>query len=176
MIDSELRREIKTEIERQVQIILAGISGNNTNSIETIENLYPGMPNVVDRPVMHPYGMVSRAKKGTVQVVARQGEHLGNWVVMGHRDKDRPDVEEGETILYNTDSKAFIYLRKDGFEIECEGVKLLEQLIKLMNTIINARTNTIFGPQPLIPNPAGVVLGETFLQIKQQLTTLKGGA
>lgn len=177
MIDPEIQRMIRLEVQRHVQVILAGLTGSNSESKEDIQSLYPGMATIPDRPVMHPFGFVSRAKSGTVQVTGRMGENFGNWVVLGHRDKDRPtEIKEGESILYNTEYKLKIYLKNDGFEIEVDGVKLLDQLIKLLTTIINARTNTIFGPQPLIPNPVGVVNGEDWTMIKQKLTEMKGEA
>lgn len=176
MNDSEMRRFIQEEIKRQVQVILAGISGDNTEAVEDIQNLYPGMPTLTQRPISHPFGFVSRAMPGTVQVVARHGEHIGNWVVLSHRDKNRPKVRPGEVVLYNTEFKTELRVYNNGFEIMANGVNLIEEMIKLLNTIINARTNTIFGPQPLIPQATGIPNGEEWTIIKQQLIKMKGEA
>lgn len=100
-MESELIRFIRREIARQVQIVLSGETDGNTTQTENIGQLYPGMPTIEGRPVVHPYGMVSRAPNGTIQCNVRQGEHLGNLVVVGHRDKARPDLEQGEVMLYN---------------------------------------------------------------------------
>lgn len=173
MTDPDIIRFIRTEIAKQLNVILSGVAGTTTKESEDIEQLFPGMATITSRPVMHPYGISSRAPKGTISVVGRQGEHYGNRLVLGHRDKNRPEVQEGEVFLYN-EHGGIIRLKKEGLDIERNGVELLEQLIKLLTTIINARTNTIFGPQPLIPNPAGSPLGETFLQIKAKLQDIKG--
>lgn len=101
MMSPEDRKFIREEIARQVNIILSGQAGANTVQTETIDNLFPSMPSIVNRPVMHPYGIVSRAPRGTLSVTARQGEHAGNRMVIGHRDKNRPDVGSGEAALYN---------------------------------------------------------------------------
>lgn len=100
-MDSNLIRFIRQEIKRQVQIVLSGSTDGNTKETENIAELYPGMPTIESRPVVHPYGLVSRAPNGTIQCNIRQGEHIGNWLVVGHRDKNRPDVQQGEVMLYN---------------------------------------------------------------------------
>lgn len=101
MLAGDVRRFIQQEIARQVNVILSGQAGANTVSTETIDNLFPGMPGILDRPVMHPYGISSRAPMGTISVTARQGDHAGNRITLGHRDANRPSVEEGEVQLYN---------------------------------------------------------------------------
>jgi hypothetical protein len=110
MMTPDDRKFIKEEIARQVNIILSGQAGANTVQTETIENLFPAMPSILRRPVMHPYGLVSRAPRGTLSVTARQGEHAGNRLVLGHRDKDKPQVAVGEVQLYNQFGQA-IYLK-----------------------------------------------------------------
>lgn len=106
----EMRREIRKEVAKQVYVILAGMVGTNTNQTEDILSTYPGAPPIPSRPVMHPYGIVSRAPTGTIQVVSRVGEHPGAKMVMGHRDANRPNVNQGETQLYNQFGQA-IYLK-----------------------------------------------------------------
>ncbi len=109
MMDAETIRFVKEEIKRQLNIILNSASGANTSQTETIDSLYPGMPGIDDRPVMHPFGFVSRATQGTISVTARVGADIQNRMTLGHRDKMRPDVEEGEVMLYNsTDDKIYV--------------------------------------------------------------------
>lgn len=101
MIDGELKRAIQQEVRKQVNIILSGQAGQNDQFSETINNLFPGMPGIVDRPVMHPYGLSSRAPMNTISVTARTGDHAGNRMTLGHRDANRPAVGSGEVQLYN---------------------------------------------------------------------------
>lgn len=110
MTDGELLSFLRKEIKKQVNIVLAGLSGQNTSVSEDINSQYPGSPVVPARPVMHPYGLVSRSPTGTVQVVARVGDHPGNRMVLGHRDAARPTIAQGETQLYNQFGQA-IYLK-----------------------------------------------------------------
>lgn len=116
MITGETRRYIEQEIKRHVNIILSGQAGSNSQFVETIDNLFPGMPGILNRPVMHPYGLVSRAPAGTISVTAKQGDHPGNRVVLGHRDSARPTIEAGETQLYNEFGQA-IYLQNGSIHI-----------------------------------------------------------
>lgn len=100
-MDGEAIRFIREEVRKQVNIILNGQAGNNDQFSEDINNLYPGCPTIPLRPVMHPYGFGSRAPTGTLQITARNGEHPGNRLILGHRDANRPTLNAGETILYN---------------------------------------------------------------------------
>lgn len=103
MIDSEIQRYIQQEVKRQVHVILSGAAGTNSAVItETIKSLYPGMAEIPDRPIMHPFGIASRAPADTISVTARQGDHPGNVLTLGHRDKSRPtDLGDGESVLYS---------------------------------------------------------------------------
>lgn len=101
MLESDVIAYIRKEISRQMNVILSGQSGTNDQFFENIENMFPGMSTINSRPVMHPYGVVSRAPRGTFQVNGRQGDHFGNRVVLGHRDQNRPALAEGEVFLYN---------------------------------------------------------------------------
>lgn len=146
MMDSETRRFIREEIARQVRIILTGATDSNTSQREGIAQLFPGMPTIESRPVMHPYGMVSRAPDGTIQVCGRQGEHQGNWLVLGHRDANRPDIDQGEAALYNAEGQA-IYLKNGEVRVgslESQNpVVLGDELRAYLDAIIAwARTHT----------------------------------
>lgn len=116
MNDADQTRFIKQEIERQLNVILTGSAGANDQFKETISNQFPGMPDIPDRPVMHPYGLASRAPRGTLSVTARMGEHIGNRMTIGHRDKNRPELAEGEAILYNQFGQQ-IYLKEGEIHI-----------------------------------------------------------
>lgn len=144
MTDGEVIRFIRMEITKQLNVILSGKTASATEQSEDIEEMFPGMPTVTQRPVMHPYGFVSKAKTGTLSVVARQGEHIGNRMVLGHRDKDRPtDLEEGETAIYSLGKYTVrsrngkLELGKDGdYEEMVMGETLRQFLILLIQHIM----------------------------------------
>lgn len=102
MNDVEIRAMIKEEVNKMVSgIILNGQAGATTVDVEDIDNMYPGMPTVTKRPVVHPYGYASRAPRGVLSVIARIGEHFGNRYILGHRDNKKPQLNEGETAVYS---------------------------------------------------------------------------
>lgn len=104
MISPHEWKQITRLVHQMANVILSGKTAgtDGVKALESIETPYPGHPTIDDRPVAHPYGMVSRAVKGTVQVTARQGDHPANRLVLMHRDKDRPTLEnEGEVMLYD---------------------------------------------------------------------------
>lgn len=144
MITPEVRRAIEQEIRKHMNIILSGQAGANSVTTETIDNLYPEMPSMTDRPIMHPYGFVSRAPAKTISVTARQGENPGNRLILGHRDAARPQLESGESGIYNLNGYEVrlkgdsIVLGKNGtFETAVVGetlVTLLSNLITELST------------------------------------------
>lgn len=140
-MDGETIRFIQQEIRKQVNIILSGAAGNNDQFSETIDQLYPGSASLTGRPVMHPYGLVSRAPKGTLQVTARQGEHPGNRLILGHRDGNRPEIGAGETTLYNQYGQQ-IYLKQGEIHIgkpaSSDPVPLGNELIDFIKAFFTA--------------------------------------
>lgn len=118
-VEPDLRRFIRAEISRQMNIILSGVAGNfdPTAFTEDIEEMYPGADTITARPVMHPFGFVSSAPRGTLQVVARQGEHPSNRLVLGHRDAERPtDIAEGTAKMYSI-AGFQVYAGEDGIYV-----------------------------------------------------------
>lgn len=103
MNQAEIRRMIKEEIKVALQAISSGTAGTTSadGHSEDIDSLFPGLPTLTARPVMHPFGFISRAIKGIISVTAQQGSHPGNKMTLGHRDKNAPAVEVGESAIYS---------------------------------------------------------------------------
>lgn len=137
MMDGETIAFLRSEIKKQVNVILAGMTGTNTQFVEDILSQYPGSPTIQQRPVMHPYGFVSRAPTNTIQVVARVGDHPGARMVLGHRDALRPTINQGECLLYNQYGQA-IYLQNGQINI---GTMKAADPIPLGNELVSFLTN-----------------------------------
>lgn len=105
MITAREWNDIRRLVMQMANVILSGQTAatniENEVGTESIDNLYPGHPTIEKRPVAHPYGYVSRAPKGTGQVVGRQGEHPANRIVLLHRDQNRPAIGDGDVWLYD---------------------------------------------------------------------------
>lgn len=141
MLDAEDKKYIKQEIQKHINIILSGISSGNTIvDNENIGQLFPGMPNITERPVMHPYGYASRSVNDVIQVTGKQGEHVGNRIILGHRDKNRPkDLAQGESVVYSNGGLK-IYLRNNRIQITSENADnpavLYRELLALLESIL----------------------------------------
>lgn len=164
-------RFIREEIRKQMNIILNAETGVTDSQTETIQKLFPGMPNIDTRPVVHPYGLVSRAVQGVISVVARVGDHFGNRMVIGHRDNARPsDVDEGETIIYSVGdyrvkvSKTQILVGKGtDYEPVMVGETTRQFLISLVQLIVEHTHLGNLGIETSIP-----LNNEEFLQLEEE--------
>lgn len=142
MFDAEEIRFIREEIKKQIRVVAFGSAGTNTQDVEDVQQLYPGMPNIEKVPVSAPYGYASRAPQDTIEVTARVGEHPGNRVVLGHRAPDRPTgLAVGEMTIYSKAGYA-IRVRNDKIEVgkggEFEPVVVGETLKELLIAVLDA--------------------------------------
>lgn len=144
MMDAELTRFIREEVKRQLNVVLNAQAGSNDEQTEVIDALYPGMPGIGSRPVVHPYGFASRATAGTISVTVRTGEHPGNRMVIGHRSAARPkDLSEGETIIFSKgdyrikiENGQVLVGKGTDYEPVVVGETLRQFLISLVNLVI----------------------------------------
>jgi hypothetical protein len=170
MDNSEIRKMIQDEVKRQMNVIIHGAAGANDSQTETISQMFPGMTDIPARPVMHPYGFSSRATPGTIQVVGRVGEHIGNRMVLGHRDGKRPaDLQPGEVVLYNSTGQAF-YIRQGKVQLgsgsSSEPMVLGNVLMKCLTDLMAAFTES--------PQVVQTAVGPGFLDpaVRQKLMTV----
>lgn len=165
------RKWITDMVKQQVSIILSGNTAatqvDDVPGTESIDNLFPGCPTVEGRPVAHPFGLVSRAPKGTAQVTARQGEHPANRIVLSHRDKNRPALAaEGDVWLYDPRGNAVklidgkIVMKLAGTLELGEGAS---KGVARINDPVTLNPATLIGALNAAPSPAGtpIVAGMT---------------
>jgi hypothetical protein len=182
MIDPEIKSFIQREIQRSLMLILSGQAGVNTVTTETIESPgYPGSNSLEERPVMHPFGFVSRAPQGIISVIGRQGSDPGNYLVMGHRDPGRPEVEEGAAAMYASEKGPMmmtgakgVFVGKGGTAdkpllLGTEGGAFLGQLLDLIIAHVH--------PSPGAPanNVADFTQLKTQIDEKKLISTTDGG-
>jgi hypothetical protein len=168
MTDPKIIKIIRDEVKKQVNVILSGSAGANSVSAETIDDLYPGYPPMQNRPIMHPFGLSSRAPRGTISVTARQGEHPANRLVLGHRDSARPNVESGEVQLYNQYGQA-IYLKNGTVHVGTASANnpavVGNELKAMLESLIDAIANHTHIGNLGIPTAPPIQAG-TFSSIK----------
>lgn len=141
MMDADLKRLIQQMIKKELNVILTAQVVSNDHKTETISDHYPGADPIPKVSVMAPYGMVSRAPKGTKSVVARHGNDPANRLVIGHRDETRPkDLDEGEWMAYSI-GEMKIKVGKDKIQVgqgdTYEVLPVGEKLAELLGKIID---------------------------------------
>lgn len=171
MIDGELLRFVRQEISRQLNIILPGVAGGATVFKEDIDQLYPGMPTITERPIMHPFGVSSIAPRGTISITGQMGDHIGNRMVLGHMDKDAPeDIDAGETAVYSLGEyqvrvlNGKIELGKGGVFEEMVMGETLRQFLLLLLQYIMVHTHMSNVPSAPTSAPQN---NQDFLTLKQ---------
>lgn len=162
MLDSEVQRFIRQEITRHINLIVMGLSDENDKNSESVRNMFGEGPLTLKYPVCQPYGFSSRAKVGVQAVVARVGEHPAARLILGHRDIEKPDHEQGEAIIYNEFGQQ-IRLEQDAVKVGGAtadqplvlGTVLAELLGKLIDMMVTGDFLLVTSPgNPTGPNPA----------------------
>lgn len=181
MNQAEIRRMIREEIAVAMQAISSGSSGTNSadGHSEDIDSLFPGLPTLIQRPVMHPFGFISRAIKGLISVTAQQGNHPGNKMTLGHRDKNAPAVDVGESAIYSNGGyivrvyNGKIQLGKNGtFETLTCGDKLNTVLSTILDAIAQHTHSVTYIPGSNPPTQATTLApgnASSFTSAKDQL-------
>ena len=159
----EMMLAVRREVRNHLNIILNCTLGASTNEDQEIVEPVPGGPRMPKRPVVHPYGFVSRAPEGKIGVTGRVGEHPGAQVILGVRDSGRAAIalDEGEAALYNEFGQ-IIRLKKDLIELgdgaadpAVLGTELKELLVIIVDMLIGGlHTLTTSPGNPTAPNPA----------------------
>lgn len=143
MLDPSSLAFVRKEIAKSLNTILSGVSANADGMNEDIQQLFPGSSTIPTRPTMHPYGYVSRAPTGVIQVTGKQGNTPENRMVLGHRDANRPALNPGEMVIYNQWGQQ---IRLNNGQIQIGGTDSSEPLVlgnqlkALLEAIIGAIT------------------------------------
>lgn len=166
MLDPEIRQAIREEIKHTMAVLLPGLVGKaNTTQSESIDQPYIGMAEMPERPIMHPYGLVSRAPKGTTSIHGRMSGHASNRFVLGHMDNERKNIDcnQGEVVLYNQYGQQIrlengkIALGKKVDEQAVLGNVLAEFIGKLIDELETGDLVITTTPgNPTAPNPTAV--------------------
>lgn len=116
MTDSEIRQLIKETIRHELtQIMMGLVNSNQSNQRSTIQRFKTDGP-IPNARSIQPFGVSSRAPKDTDSVIAGVGGDVTHLIMLGHFDKNKPETEDGETILYDAYGH-IIYLSQDKIQI-----------------------------------------------------------
>lgn len=142
---SQLSRNIRDEIAKQLNILVYGVSGAANQDTENIRSLFSANAEMTEKTSVKPYGLSSAPLPGVRSLVARIGEHKNSRVVIGHVDQDRPETSAGNTVLYNAYGAKF---RLDALEIRLGSEDADEPLV-LGNVLLDFLDQLITAIQSL---------------------------
>jgi hypothetical protein len=166
MIEPEIQRLIQNEIRRSMNaIIMAECAASEDKNNTQIRNAY-GCAALSDKfPIASTYGVASRAPEGVLAVLGRVGEHPASRIILSHHDVNKPDLQDGETVLYNADGQQ---IRLETGKVKIGGAGASEPLVlgnvameflgKIVDMLIAGDFLLCASPgSPTAPNPAKVV-------------------
>lgn len=113
MTEGQLREMIKKIIKSEIANITMATLVDNKDQMRSTFNRFSSEPNINNARSIQPFGISSRAPSGTeclVVPIAGQASHIN---IVGHFDKNRPSVVDGEVKIYGADGQV-IYLKSGG--------------------------------------------------------------
>jgi len=173
----ELQRLFKQVGARLQNIVTRGkvLSANQSGARGKIK-IQASNGEIFEAEEVQLYGFSSYAPAGSeVVLVSRGGNRDSSLVLASNQGAIRPrDLASGEVAIFAGDN-VVLKLRNNGnleatlskIKIENDSHELVEVLSDLVQAIIDARTQTALGPQPLL-NPA-----DPFPAIKLRLDSFK---
>lgn len=108
----------------------------------------------------YPYGFHARAKAGDLALLFGVGGDSASRLHLPGSPKDRPEIEEGEVVLYHPDTGSKVYLKKDG-TIDIVSAVKINQVAP--NVEIEASTLITLDTPTVLATGAAAVIGATTL-------------
>lgn len=109
MMESEILKLIKKTVREELAPILMGSVVANKDQMRSDIKRFSDEGPIRGLRNIQPFGLGSRPPSGTDCVVAPVNSDVTHLNILGHFDKDRPEIQDGETILYNAQGQQ-IYL------------------------------------------------------------------
>jgi hypothetical protein len=115
MEDSDIRRIVREEIQRALTPIMMGfVVSNDSVQRATINRMSLEGP-IPNTRSIQPYGFASRAPAGTEGIMIPVNGDPTNINMVGHFDKTRPEVQDGESTQYDSFGHE-VYLSASGLQ------------------------------------------------------------
>lgn len=172
------REDILRIVGRFVQPLYSGAIESVNGMFCTLTGVIPFGSGDTNFRQAFPFGFVSAPIKGVMAYVLNLGGSALAPIILSHLDKMRPTPSgPGESVFYSLASDGsevaiLIRLRNNGtFEINNGVQEWVDLEIERMNFLINARTLTLIGPQPLYD----VTGADTLEAIKAKYETFQEG-
>jgi hypothetical protein len=116
MTDREIKMLIRQVIREEIAHLLMGSIVENKDQLRSTFQRFKSESGIPNARNIQPFGLSSRAPKGTDCVVSPVNGDKTHMNVLGHFDKNKPTVDDGETSLYNEFGQE-IHLGEDTIKI-----------------------------------------------------------
>jgi len=113
MTESEIIRLVKEVIRQEVAPILMATLQSNQNALRSTVSRFSTDTPVGNLRSIQPFGVSSRAPSGTECLIIPIDGNPTHLNMVGHFDKTKPAVQDGETLLYGADGQV-LYLKAGG--------------------------------------------------------------
>lgn len=173
MIDSI--KKIVAPLQRRIMMMVTRGVLKNLNSSKPLQRVQmTGYPEEVldNLEYVEPYGFTSAPIPGAETVAVFMGGNRDHGVVLsvGDRRYRLTDLVSGDVAMYHQDGTKIILKGSGKLQIvNPAGNELIAVLSELLQLLINARTTTTIGPQPLFD----VTGADTFAAIKAKVDSFK---
>lgn len=144
MSEYELMKFVRETIRREIAHVMMGslVSNDGLGRVSVsrggVDSETPNLRSI------QPYGVSSRGPSGMDIFMAHVNGDITHPVMAGHFDKNRPDGEDGETIIYNQFGQ-LVYLKSGkillGSKTATENLVLGQVFKTMMSTLLDAIAN-----------------------------------
>jgi len=109
----EMKTYVRSLIKQEIcTIMMASVTSNETD-LRTSAQRFATDANLSNLRSISPFGFHSRATKGTPCVMTPINHDPTNIMITGHYDQNRPQIQDGETVLYGADGQ-LIHFKSGG--------------------------------------------------------------
>lgn len=172
MNEYEIPKLVRQIVREEMAPLLMGKITSTQSAQRATAQRFSGESPIANQRILSPYGLSSRPKAGTGAMIAPVQGDATHLNVLTCFDETRPDVDDGEALLYGADGQV-IFL-KTGGTIH-QGSKAADEPVVLGNvamTFLGALLDLLINSDPLAYDSFGldVVLNP---EIIEQLTEFK---
>jgi len=162
MTERDLKMLIRQVIREEIAHLMMGSVVENKDQLRSTFQRFKAESGIPNARNIQPFGISSRAPVGTDCVVSPVNGDKTHLNVLGHFDKNKPSVADGETSLYNNFGQE-VHLGEDTIKIGSKSAAenaVLGQVFKdfasSLLTIMQSETHivTIPGYSSLVPDQA----------------------
>lgn len=132
MNEYEIPKLVRQIVREEMAPLLMGKVVSTQSKMRATAQRFSGENEIANQRILSSYGFASRPKPGVECLVAPVAGDATHLNVLTHFDANRPDIDEGEAILYGADGQ--VIFMKNGGTIH-QGTKTANEPVVLGNVL-----------------------------------------